>query len=88
MPAAARAVGVSKAAGYAWLAEAGGVRPRVMNPELAAVVTAGSGVLSFADRCRIEELVRAGHSPSAIAGLLGRHRGNYREGPACRDGRH
>ena len=74
VPAAARAVGVSKATGYAWLAEAGGVQPRVQDPDLEGAVVAGSGVLSFIDRCRIEELVGAGYRPSAIAGLLGRHR--------------
>jgi transposase, IS30 family len=74
VPAAAYTVGVSKATGYTWLAEANGVRPCVMNPELEAVVTAGSGVLSFTDRCRIEDLVKAGYRPSGIADLLGRHR--------------
>jgi IS30 family transposase len=34
--AAARAAGVSKHTGYAWLTEAGGVRPPIVNPELEA----------------------------------------------------
>jgi IS30 family transposase len=59
LPAAARAAGVSKRTGYNWLAEAGGVRPVVVNPT---------------DRCRIEELARAGYLPARIADLLGRAR--------------
>ena len=38
VPAAARAVGVSKATGYAWLAEASGVQPRVQDPDLEGAV--------------------------------------------------
>ena len=72
--AAAGAAGVSKPTGYAWLTEAGGVRPLVVNPELEAAVTAGSGALSFTDRCRIEDLARVGYIPARIAGLLGRPR--------------
>jgi IS30 family transposase len=72
--AAAGAAGVSRRTGWSWLAEAGGVRPRVSVPELDAVVTSGSGALSFVDRCRIEDLVKAGYSPARIAGVLGRHR--------------
>src|SRR5215210_7494145 len=72
--AAAGAAGVSRRTGWSWLAEAGGVRPRVSVPELEAAVTAGSGALSFVDRCRIEDLVKAGYSPARIAGVLGRHR--------------
>jgi transposase, IS30 family len=71
---AARVAGVARATGTAWLAEAGGVRPRVNNPDLEAAVVAGCGVLSFVDRCRIEELVKVGYRPAAIADLLGRHR--------------
>jgi IS30 family transposase len=69
IPAAARAAGVSKPTGYAWLIEAGGVRPPVVNPDLEGTVTAGSGVLSFTDRCRIEDLTRAGYLPARVAGL-------------------
>ena len=72
--AAARAAGVSRPTGYTWLAEAGGVRPPVVNPELEAAVIPGSGVLSFIDRCRIEDLTRAGYLPVRIADLLGRPR--------------
>ena len=50
------------------------MRPLVVIPELEAAVTAGSGVLSFTDRCRIEDLDRAGYRPARIADLLGRHR--------------
>jgi IS30 family transposase len=74
VPAAARAAGVSKSSGYHWLTEAGGVRPPVSNPELEAAVTAGSGVLTFTDRCRIEDLTGAGYIPARVADLLGRPR--------------
>jgi len=72
--AAARAAGVARSTGRAWLAESGGVRPRVVNPDLEAATDAGRGVLSFTDRCRIEELSQAGYCPARIAGLLGRPR--------------
>ena len=72
--AAAGAAGVARRTGAAWLTEAGGVRPLVRNPELEAVVAAGTGPLRFIDRCRIEDLVKAGYAPARIADLLGRHR--------------
>jgi transposase, IS30 family len=72
--AAAQAAGVARQTGTAWLTEAGGVRPRVTDPELEATVSPGSGSLSFTDRCRIEDLVKAGYSPARIADLVGRHR--------------
>jgi IS30 family transposase len=62
---------VARQTGAAWLTEAGGVRPRVINPELEAAVSPGSGSLSFTDRCRIEDLVKAGYSPARIADLRG-----------------
>jgi transposase, IS30 family len=72
--AAARAAGVARQTGAAWLTEAGGVRPRGIDPELEATVTPGSGLLSFTDRCRIEDLVKLGYRPARVADLLGRHR--------------
>jgi transposase, IS30 family len=72
--AAARAAGVARQSGAAWLTEAGGVRPRVSDPELEASVTSGCGLLSFVDRCRIEDLLKAGYIPARIADLLGRSR--------------
>jgi IS30 family transposase len=72
--AAARGAGVSKQTGHRWLAEAGGVRPPVVDLELEAAVTSGRGVLSFTDRCRIEDLDRAGYRPARIADLFGRPR--------------
>ena len=71
---ASQAAGVARVTGSGWLKQAGGVRPRVNNPELEATVSPGAGVLSFLDRCRIEELVIAGYKPVAIADLLGRAR--------------
>jgi IS30 family transposase len=72
--AASRLAGVARRTGAAWLTEAGGVRLRVKNLELEAAVTPASGRLSFIDRCRIEDLVKAGYNPARIAALLGRHR--------------
>jgi transposase, IS30 family len=72
--AAARAAGVARQTGSVWLSEAGGVRPRVIDLKLEAVVISGSGSLSFTDRCRIEDLVKVGYSPGRIADLVGRHR--------------
>ena len=72
--AAARAAGVARQTGAAWLTEAGGVRPRVIDLQLEAAVISGSGSLSFTDRCRIEDLVKVGYSPARIADLVGRHR--------------
>jgi len=74
VPSASRAAGVSPQTGGRWLQEAGGVRPRVSNPDLEATVAAGSGPLSFLDRCRIEDLVRVGYAAARIADLLGRAR--------------
>ena len=72
--AASQLAGVARGTGAAWLTEAGGVRPRVKNLELEAAVTPASGRLSFIDRCRIEDLVKAGYNSARIADLLGRHR--------------
>jgi IS30 family transposase len=72
--AASQAAGVARQTGSVWLKQAGGVRPRVNNPELEATVSPGAGQLSFLDRCRIEELVIAGYKPATIADLLGRAR--------------
>jgi IS30 family transposase len=72
--AASKAAGVSHQTGGAWLKKAGGVRPRVSNPDVEATVEPGFGPLSFVDRCRIEDLVKARYTPAAIADLLGRAR--------------
>ena len=72
--AASEAAGVAGPTGSAWLKEAGGVRPRVTNPELEATITPGSGPLLFTDRCRIEDLVKIGYKPAKIADLLDRAR--------------
>jgi IS30 family transposase len=72
--AAARAAGVARGTGDRWLDEAGGVLPRVVNPELEAAVTPGSGALTLVDRCRIEDMVKARYNPARIADLLGRAR--------------
>src|SRR4051812_48216083 len=87
--AASQLAGVARCTGAAWLSEAGGVRPRVKNLELEAAITPASGRLLFIDRCRIEDLVKAGYNSARIAGLLGRHRSTIIREVArgCRDGR-
>ena len=79
--AAARAAGVSHQTGGIWLAEAGGVIPRIDDGE-------GSRI-GFVERCRIEELLRAGYRPAGIARLLGRARSSIgRELARCPAGRY
>jgi IS30 family transposase len=63
--AAGVAVGVSDRSAERWFAEAGGVKPRLVEP---------SRSLSYRERCRIEALHAAGHSRAEIARRLGRHR--------------
>jgi IS30 family transposase len=70
--AASAAAGVSRFTGAGWLAEAGGVRPRTVNPVLEASITPGKGRLDFVTRCRIEDLLRARYRPVRIGELLGR----------------
>jgi IS30 family transposase len=63
--AAGAAVGVSHAVAARWVAESGGVKPRLCEP---------SRTLSYRERCRIEDLLDAGWSQAEIARDLGRHR--------------
>ena len=72
LKAASAAAGVSRFTGAGWLAEAGGVRPRTVNPVLEASITPGKGRLDFVTRCRIEDLLRARYRPVRIGELLGR----------------
>jgi transposase, IS30 family len=62
---AGRAVGVSNRLVLRWLAESGGVKPRLVEPRRS---------LSYRERCRVEALHAAGHSRAEIARRLGRHR--------------
>ena len=91
--AAARAAGVSKRAGQDWFKQAGGVRPVTINPQLEAAVDHGVGLLSWTDRCRIEDLVTAHYRPAQIARLMGRARSTIsrelaRGTPTNRSGRY
>jgi transposase, IS30 family len=63
--AAGLAVGVSSRVRRRWVAESGGVRPRLCEPATR---------LSYRERCRIEDLLDAGWTQAAIARDLGRHR--------------
>ena len=63
--AAGAAVGVSTRVVSRWVAESGGVKPKLVEP-----VTR----LSYRERCRIEDLLHAGWSQAEIARDLGRHR--------------
>ena len=79
--AAARTAGASKWTGQRWLSEAGGVIPHLDD---------GQGLrIGFVERCRIEELLRAGLLPARIAALLGRARSSIgRELGRCPAGRY
>jgi IS30 family transposase len=81
--AAGAAVGVSHRVVKRWVAESGGVKPRLCEP---------TRRLSYRERCRIEALLDAGWSVAAIAWDLGRHRSTIgREiarGCRVRDGRY
>ena len=71
---AAVAAGVSEHTGRRWVDQAGYV-PRtpapLADPE---PPTSPHGPMSFVERCRLEELLEAGHTPAQAGGLLGRHR--------------
>jgi IS30 family transposase len=58
-------IGVSVDVVARWVAESGGVKPRLVEPARS---------LSYRERCRIEALHAAGHSRADIARRLGRHR--------------
>jgi IS30 family transposase len=60
---AAEAVGVSYRVGKRWVAESGGVKPKLTEPVLR---------LSFRERCRIEDLLDAGWTQAKIARDLDR----------------
>src|SRR4051812_19929039 len=62
---AGAAVGVSSRVARRWVAESGGVKPRLSEP---------TRRLSYRERCRIEDLLDAGWTQAAIAGDVGRHR--------------
>jgi IS30 family transposase len=64
-PEAAAVVGVSPQLARRWVAESGGVKPRLVEP---------SRGLSYRERCRIEDLLDVGRSQAEIARTLGRHR--------------
>jgi IS30 family transposase len=57
-------VGVSDRVWKRWLAESGGVKPRLVEP---------TRKLSYRERCRIEDLLDAQWTQAAIARDLGRH---------------
>jgi transposase, IS30 family len=70
---AAVVAGVSESAGRRWVEQAGFV-PRTPFPAGLEVVVPSGGSLSFLQRCRLEQLLEAGHSPAGAARLLGRDR--------------
>ena len=78
--AAGAAVGVSEGTAKWWVRQSGGVKPRLSAP---------TRRLSYRERCRIEELLRAGCAPAGIARLLGRARSSIsRELARCPAGRY
>jgi transposase, IS30 family len=81
--AAAEELGVSGKVWQRWVAESGGVKPRLCEP---------TRKLSYRERCRIEDLLDARWSPAVIARDLGRHRSTIsneiRRHRRIRDGRY
>jgi IS30 family transposase len=71
---AARIAGVSENAARQWLDQAGFVPPTPMPVDVVVDLAAPDRLMSFVERCRIEELLEAGHRPASAARLLGRDR--------------
>jgi IS30 family transposase len=70
---AAVIAGVSENAARCWVEQAGFV-PRTTFPTGRELVVRSGAALSFLERCRLEQLLEAGHSPAGAARLLGRDR--------------
>src|SRR6516162_8850722 len=70
---AAVIAGVSENAAVCWVEQAGFV-PRTPFPAGFELAVRSGGALSFLERCRLEQLLEAGHSLAGAAGLLGRDR--------------
>ncbi|WP_122495848.1 helix-turn-helix domain-containing protein [Mycobacterium attenuatum] len=70
---AAVVAGVSENAARCWVAQAGFV-PRTPFPAGLELVMPSGRLLSFLERCRLEQLLEAGHSQAAAARLLERDR--------------
>jgi IS30 family transposase len=72
--AAAVTAGVSEHAGQRWVKDAGYV-PRTVGPaDTEPDPSPSRGPLSFPERCRLEQILEAGHTRAQAAQLLGRHR--------------
>jgi IS30 family transposase len=71
---AAQAAGVSENAARQWLDQAGFVPRTCVVAELPQQLGPADRFMSFLERCRLEELLAAGHSSASAARLLGRHR--------------
>lgn len=78
---AAVVTGVSECAGLRWVKQAGYVprTPVSAGPES----DTASLLMSFTERCRLEELLESGHTQASVARLLGRHRSTISR-EACR----
>jgi len=70
---AAVIAGVSENAAVCWVEQAGFV-PRTPFPAGLELAVRSGGALSFLERCRLEQLLEAGHSLAGAARLLGRDR--------------
>jgi IS30 family transposase len=71
---AAVIAGVSENAARQWLDQAGFVPRTPMPVDVVVDLAAPDRLMSFVERCRLEELLEAGHRPASAARLLGRDR--------------
>jgi transposase, IS30 family len=71
---AAVIAGVSEHTGLRWLKQAGFVPRTCVCPDQPHELSTSGRLLSFVERCRLEDLLESGHTPASAARLLGRHR--------------
>lgn len=75
---AAVVAGVSQVTGQRWVLKAGYVPRTALPADAEPDPCPPTGPMSFIERCRLEELLAAGHTPAQAAALLGRHRDTIR----------
>jgi IS30 family transposase len=71
---AAVVAGMSEVTGQYWVNKAGYVPRTVVPADTEPDPSPPKGLMSFVERCRLEQLLETGHTSGQAAGLLGRHR--------------
>jgi transposase, IS30 family len=71
---AAKIAGVSENAARQWLDQAGYVPRTPMPDEVSLDPASPDRLMSFVERCHLEQLLESGHGPTSAARLLGRNR--------------